>query len=106
LGGRAHARQSTELTAVTTKTMAALHGGVARSLADIDSAPEERDRGIAVNVAHVEHASAERHCAHIDCASHADFLKNMITGAFQMDALRDPESGFTIAARAVTAVLD
>ncbi|MEN8591065.1 GTP-binding protein, partial [Klebsiella pneumoniae] len=65
----------TTLTAAITKTMAALHGGVAKSLAEIDSAPEERERGITINVAHVEYESAARHYAHIDCPGHADFVK-------------------------------
>ncbi len=75
----------TTLTSAITKVMARVHGGVARGLADIDSAPEERARGITINLAHVEYESAVRHYAHIDCPGHADYVKNMITGASQMD---------------------
>ena len=75
----------TTLTAAISQAMALAHGGRARAFADIDNAPEERERGITINVAHVEYASATRHYAHIDCPGHADYVKNMITGASQMD---------------------
>jgi elongation factor Tu len=73
------------LTAALTQVMAQLHGGRSLSLDEIDSAPEERDRGITINTAHVEYESATRHYAHVDCPGHADYVKNMITGAAQMD---------------------
>jgi len=75
----------TTLTAAITMTMAADHGGAARDYADIDSAPEEKARGITINSAHVEYETANRHYAHVDCPGHADYVKNMITGAAQMD---------------------
>jgi elongation factor Tu len=75
----------TTLTAALTKVMAAKHGGRGRGFDEIDSAPEERARGITINLAHVEYESATRHYAHIDCPGHADYVKNMITGASQMD---------------------
>ena len=75
----------TTLTAAITMTMAADHGGAARDYADIDSAPEEKARGITINSAHVEYETATRHYAHVDCPGHADYVKNMITGAAQMD---------------------
>ena len=75
----------TTLTAALTKVMAARHGGRGLAFDEIDSAPEERTRGITINLAHVEYESATRHYAHVDCPGHADYVKNMITGASQMD---------------------
>jgi len=75
----------TTLTAAITKVMAAEHGGTAVDFANIDKAPEERERGITISTAHVEYETAARHYAHVDCPGHADYVKNMITGAAQMD---------------------
>ena len=75
----------TTLTAAITMTMAKIYGGTSKSYADIDSAPEEKARGITINTAHVEYTTANRHYAHVDCPGHADYVKNMITGAAQMD---------------------
>ena len=75
----------TTLTAAITTVMAAASGGTASSYADIDKAPEERARGITISTAHVEYESPNRHYAHVDCPGHADYVKNMITGAAQMD---------------------
>ncbi len=75
----------TTLTAAITKVMAELNGGAAVDFANIDKAPEERERGITISTAHVEYESANRHYAHVDCPGHADYVKNMITGAAQMD---------------------
>jgi elongation factor Tu len=75
----------TTLTAALTHVQAAVHGGLARRFDEIDSAPEEKARGITINTAHVEYESERRHYAHIDCPGHADYVKNMITGASQMD---------------------
>jgi len=75
----------TTLTAALTKIMAALHGGTPMDFDQIDKAPEERARGVTISVTHVEYESATRHYAHIDCPGHADYVKNMITGAAQMD---------------------
>ena len=75
----------TTLTAAITKVMADEHGSEATDFADIDKAPEERERGITIATAHVEYESDARHYAHVDCPGHADYVKNMITGAAQMD---------------------
>ena len=75
----------TTLTAAITMTLAEASGMAAKSYADIDSAPEEKARGITINTAHVEYETAKRHYAHVDCPGHADYVKNMITGAAQMD---------------------
>jgi elongation factor Tu len=76
----------TTLTAAITKVLAAQGGGtVARDFSEIDNAPEERQRGITINTSHVEYETANRHYAHVDCPGHADYIKNMITGAAQMD---------------------
>jgi elongation factor Tu len=75
----------TTLTAAITITLAEAMGGEAKSYADIDSAPEEKARGITINTAHVEYETPNRHYAHVDCPGHADYVKNMITGAAQMD---------------------
>jgi elongation factor Tu len=73
------------LTAAITMTLAKAGGAKAMSYADIDAAPEEKARGITINTAHVEYETANRHYAHVDCPGHADYVKNMITGAAQMD---------------------
>jgi elongation factor Tu len=75
----------TTLTAALTKIMAETHGGEVREFDQIDNAPEERERGITIATAHVEYESDKRHYAHVDCPGHADYVKNMITGAAQMD---------------------
>ncbi len=75
----------TTLTAAITKVMAEEFGGSAVDFANIDKAPEERERGITISTAHVEYETAARHYAHVDCPGHADYVKNMITGAAQMD---------------------
>ncbi len=76
----------TTLTAAMTKICAEAHGGEFVSYDQIDNAPEERERGITIATAHVEYESENRHYAHVDCPGHADYVKNMITGAAQMDA--------------------
>jgi elongation factor Tu len=75
----------TTLTAALTKVMAEKHGGEFTAYDQIDKAPEEKARGITIATAHVEYQSAQRHYAHVDCPGHADYVKNMITGAAQMD---------------------
>ena len=75
----------TTLTAAITTVMAKHYGGVAKQFADIDNAPEERERGITIATAHVEYETDKRHYAHVDCPGHADYVKNMVTGAAQMD---------------------
>jgi elongation factor Tu len=75
----------TTLTAALTKVMAETHGGTFMAYDQIDKAPEEKARGITISTAHVEYQSAKRHYAHVDCPGHADYIKNMITGAAQMD---------------------
>ena len=75
----------TTLTAALTKVCAAARGGEIREFDQIDNAPEERERGITIATAHVEYESDSRHYAHVDCPGHADYVKNMITGAAQMD---------------------
>ena len=75
----------TSLTAAITKVLAETGGATYTSYANIDKAPEERERGITISTAHVEYETEARHYAHVDCPGHADYVKNMITGAAQMD---------------------
>ncbi len=75
----------TTLTAAITKVLADAGMSEAKSFESIDSAPEEKERGITINTAHVEYSTANRHYAHVDCPGHADYVKNMVTGAAQMD---------------------
>jgi len=75
----------TTLTAAITKTLSSVGGAVATAYDEIDKAPEEKARGITINTAHVEYETENRHYAHVDCPGHADYIKNMITGAAQMD---------------------
>ena len=83
IGHIAHGK--TTLTAAITKYLALQGGAEYTDYASIDKAPEERERGITINTAHVEYETAKRHYAHVDCPGHADYIKNMITGAAQMD---------------------
>src|SRR6056300_1646045 len=75
----------TTLTAAITKVLADAGFSEARSFDQIDNAPEEKERGITINTSHVEYQTANRHYAHVDCPGHADYVKNMVTGAAQMD---------------------
>ena len=75
----------TTLTAAITSVLSSKFGGAAKGYEDIDAAPEEKARGITINTAHVEYETETRHYAHVDCPGHADYVKNMITGAAQMD---------------------
>src|SRR3989338_4707901 len=86
VGRRGHVDHGkTTLTAALTKVMAEKHGGEAKAFDQIDNAPEEKARGITIATSHVEYNTAKRHYAHVDCPGHADYVKNMITGAAQMD---------------------
>src|SRR3981189_1933652 len=75
----------TTLTAAMTLVLSKKYGGEVRAYDEIDNAPEEKARGITINTAHVEYETEKRHYAHVDCPGHADYIKNMITGAAQMD---------------------
>src|SRR2546427_10450026 len=75
----------TTLTAAMTHVLAKKYGGEAKNYDQIDNAPEEKARGITINTAHVEYVTDKRHYAHVDCPGHAEYVKNMITGAAQMD---------------------
>ncbi len=75
----------TTLTAAITLVLSTVGGAEIKAYDQIDNAPEERERGITINTAHVEYETAKRHYAHVDCPGHADYVKNMITGAAQMD---------------------
>src|SRR5688500_4546271 len=75
----------TTLTAAITKVLASKRLASMRDLSSIDNAPEEKERGITINTSHVEYATTKRHYAHVDCPGHADYVKNMVTGAAQMD---------------------
>ncbi|HCZ49605.1 MAG TPA: elongation factor Tu, partial [Gammaproteobacteria bacterium] len=75
----------TTLTAALTRVLSTKFGGEAKAFDEIDNAPEERERGITIATAHVEYETPNRHYAHVDCPGHADYVKNMITGAAQMD---------------------
>jgi len=75
----------TTLTAAITKVLAEKGGAEVRDFDTIDNAPEEKERGITINTSHVEYETENRHYAHVDCPGHADYVKNMVTGAAQMD---------------------
>src|SRR5213595_2682729 len=82
----------TTLTAAITSVLAKKGMAEVRAYESIDNAPEEKERGITINTAHVEYSSDKRHYAHVDSPGHADYVKNMITGAAQMDGARKPAS--------------
>ena len=86
----------TTLTAAITKTLALEGLAEKKDYNNIDSAPEERERGITINTAHVEYETKNRHYAHVDCPGHADYVKNMITGAAQMVLWLRQESTFSL----------
>ncbi|MDD4584591.1 MAG: GTP-binding protein, partial [Bacilli bacterium] len=75
----------TTLTAAITTVLAKKYGGEVKKYDEIDAAPEEKARGITINTSHIEYQTGTRHYAHVDCPGHADYIKNMITGAAQMD---------------------
>ena len=75
----------TTLTAAISRVLTKTYGGEVKDFAQIDNAPEERERGITINTSHIEYDTEVRHYAHVDCPGHADYVKNMITGAAQMD---------------------
>ncbi|MGI2116164.1 GTP-binding protein, partial [Shewanella frigidimarina] len=75
----------TTLTAAISAVLSKTYGGEVKNFAQIDNAPEERERGITINTSHIEYDTPIRHYAHVDCPGHADYVKNMITGAAQMD---------------------
>ena len=79
----------TTLTAAITTVLAKKGLSELRSFDSIDNAPEEKERGITINTSHVEYSTANRHYAHVDCPGHADYVKNMVTGAAQMEAVRN-----------------
>ena len=99
----------TTLTAALTKVSAEARGGEFKAYGDIDNAPEERERGITIATAHVEYESENRHYAHVDCPGHANYVKNMITGALSISpyALNSPPraSADTFVSAAVSVVL-
>src|SRR3972149_10373449 len=96
----------TTLTAAMTMILARKYGGDVKSYEQIDAAPEEKARGITINTAHVEYQTEHRHYAHVDCPGHADYIKNMITGAGQMDGaiLGGSASGGRVRERRLRAV--
>lgn len=78
----------TTTTAAISKVLSSRFGGEATDFENIDNAPEERERGITISTSHIEYETEKRHYAHVDCPGHADYIKNMITGAAQMDGAK------------------